>query len=688
MMYGSHQDVSARKGLEAELRHRVAFEDLLVEATAAFFRADDTEHDRLFEDVLRRVGEFAGVDRAYIFRWSDDLTAMSNTHEWCAPGVSPQKENLQNLPVSDVPAWSETLLRGALVDVPRVSALPESWAREREVLESQGIRSLVVLPIRFEGVDLGFIGFDAVRAEHPWSEGDERLLQFLADNVGATIRRNAQRAALQAATGDARRLAVEKDKANRAKSEFLANMSHEIRTPMNAILGFAQLLARDPALAPAQARQIDTILRNGAHLLQLINDVLDMSAVESGRVLLAREVFDLHAVVDELGTLFESRAHAQGLDLQVERGATVPRYLRGDAGKLRQILVNLLGNALKFTRQGRITLRVLVPETRAPASLVRSQVRLRFEVQDTGPGIPEADRVRIFGAFQQAEAGLAAGGGTGLGLTISRRFVELMGGRLEIDGAVGVGSTFHFEAAFEPVALREAPASLTSEPEVIVLPEGAPRPRVLVVDDLPDNRTLLRALLTPLGMEVDEAENGCAALQRIEAHRPSIVLMDMRMPVMDGYEATRRIRAHAASATLPVIAVTASVFDEDLERVRAAGVNACVRKPFRPHELLAAIGEALGLPLIDAPPRPVHPPGSLGSPPDGPPPTAVTRLPAELRATLRETVESGDIAAFVARLAGVRALDPVAADALAALAARYDYIRLGAWLRDGEEPAP
>jgi signal transduction histidine kinase/DNA-binding NarL/FixJ family response regulator len=685
MMYGSHQDVTVRRHLEEELRRRVLFEDLLVDATAAFFRAPETRHDELVDDALRRVGTFAGVDRAYIFRWSADHTAMSNTHEWCAPGISPEKDNLQDLPVSVVPTWSRTLLRGESIYIPRVSELPDTWAQERAVLEPQGIQSLIVLPIRFEGVDLGFIGFDAVRHERPWSEGDQRLLRFLADNVAATMRRNAQSRALRDAMEDARRLAVEKDKANRAKSEFLANMSHEIRTPMNAILGFAQLLARDPDLGPTQARQVDTILRNGNHLLGLINDVLDMSAIESGRVTLAREIFDMRALVDDLAALFESRARGQGLTLTVERRDGVPPRVRGDGGKLRQVLVNLLGNALKFTKRGGITLRVSLCEAGPPSgsaspTAARSQVRLRFEVADTGPGIAPDDRVRIFGAFQQASAGLAAGGGTGLGLTISRRFVELMGGRLDVDSVEGVGSVFWFEAAFEPVALREADAATPPAREVTGLHADSPRPRVLVVDDLADNRTLIRELLTPLGMQVDEAADGAAALDAIATSEPSIVLMDMRMPGMDGYEATRRIRARREITHLPIIAVTASAFDEDIERVRACGVDAFVRKPFHPHELLAAIGEALGLRYLYADASRTHdadPETSV----DGPPPLEVRGLPAPLRARLLESIEGGDTSAFSAGLEAVRAIAPDAAVALARLLSRYDYARLESWLR-------
>ncbi|MCK6570456.1 response regulator [Myxococcota bacterium] len=689
MMYGSHQDVTARKRLEDELRHRVAFEDLLVDATAAFFRADETEHDRLFEDVLLRVGTFSGVDRAYIFRWSDDRASMTNTHEWCAPGISPEKDNLQDLPVSVVPTWSETLFRGESIYIPRVSALPETWALERAVLAPQGIQSLIVLPIRFEGVDLGFIGFDSVRNERPWSEGDQRLLQFLADNVGATMRRNAQSRALREAMEDARRFAAEKEKASRAKSEFLANMSHEIRTPMNAVLGFAQLLARDPSLGPTQARQIDTILRNGHHLLRLIDDVLDMSAIESGRVALAREIFDLRALVDDLAALFESRAHGQGLSLAVERDDAVPARVRGDGGKLRQVLVNLLGNALKFTKRGGVTLRVLSRDPAVPAgapeSVARSQIRLRFEVTDTGPGIPEADLERIFGAFQQARAGVEAGGGTGLGLTISRRFVELMGGRLAVESIEGVGSTFSFEVAFEPVALREADTTAPRERAFMGLAADSPRPRVLVVDDIADNRTLIRELLVPLGMEVAEATDGAAALQAVAEFGPSVVLMDMRMPGMDGYEATRRLRARPESAHLPVIAVTASAFDEDVERVRASGVTAYVRKPFRPYELIEAIGEVLGLRYVYAD----HPPAAIAGPgadrTSGLPPPEVRALPDGLRARLRDAVEAGDMSSFATGLVEARGVAPGAADALAELAARYDYPRLERWLRpDGE----
>jgi signal transduction histidine kinase/ActR/RegA family two-component response regulator len=462
----------------------------------------------------------------------------------------------------------------------------------------------------------------------------------------------------------ARRVAEE---ASRQKSLFVSNMSHEIRTPMNAILGFAQILERDPSLTPPQAAHVRAINRAGRHLLRLINDILDISRIESGKTVIRPAIFSLQDLLNDLEMMFRSRAEAEGLELIIERDEALPNHILADEEKLRQVFVNLMGNALKFTETGGVAVRV-----RSEPEGDGTVLRLVCEVEDSGPGIPEKDLDSIFDSFSQGDAG-ARVGGTGLGLAISRRFVEMMGGRLTVESTLGRGSCFRFEV---PVSRAEGPATTEkSEPRRVkrVVPGEGPF-RILVVDDKRDNRELLRALLDPIGFHVREAANGEEALSAFADWSPHAVLMDMRMPVMDGYEATRRIKATEAGRDTPVIAVTASAFKDAKEEILATGVSAYLRKPFQPEELYEALRECLGLHYVYAeePVRDAPRPGRVVLTPE-----SLAALPRDKVAAMGRAVEQGDMGRLRELIDGVETLDPAAAAGLRALAEAYDYEALG-----------
>ncbi|WP_295449399.1 ATP-binding protein [uncultured Thiodictyon sp.] len=392
--------------------------------------------------------------------------------------------------------------------------------------------------------------------------------------------------------------------ANRAKSMFLANMSHEIRTPMNAILGFTQVLARDPDLKGAQRNSLTTIARSGEHLLTLINDILDMSKIEAGRMTLAESPFDLHRLIAETEAFFGKPACDRGLALSVEASG-LPRTVAGDEMKLRQVLINLVGNAVKFTLAGRVALRV---EPFAAAAI-------RFSVSDTGVGISPAEMARLFKPFSQTLSGRAVAGGTGLGLALSHQFVRLMGGVLTAQSTPGEGSCFSFTLPL-PSVTAGAPQTDRGVFPTVALEPGQPVCRVLIVDDLPDNRAPLRALLErvnpqPPVLEVREAADGREAVALWEVWQPHVVLMDMRMPVMSGQDATRRIKAQMAArpATVRslVVALTASAFDENRDDFLACGCDECVCKPFLADALFDLLARRAGLRFVRAaavpPPR-------------------------------------------------------------------------------------
>ncbi|HEY9643263.1 MAG TPA: ATP-binding protein [Coleofasciculaceae cyanobacterium] len=383
------------------------------------------------------------------------------------------------------------------------------------------------------------------------------------------------------------------DAANRAKSEFLANMSHELRTPLNAILGFSQLLARNPALASGAA-ELEIINRSGEHLLELINDVLEMSKIEAGRIVLQESNFNLYRLLDTLENMLRLQASSKGLQLIFNRTSDLPQYVRSDERKLRQVLLNLLGNAIKFTQQGSVILRVKPVEEKnheAPPSFL---LQLLFEVEDTGPGIAPNELDMLFEAFAQTETGQKFQEGTGLGLPISRQFVHLMGGELQVSSTLGRGTIFTFNIQVGNAAAADVP---TQQPlqRVIGLAPDQPTYRILVVDDRPVNRQLLVKLLTPLGFEVREAENGQAAIALWESWAPHLIWMDMRMPVMDGYEATQRIKAQPQGAATIIIALSSSAFEEERPTILAAGCDDFVGKPVREEVILKKIAQYLGV---------------------------------------------------------------------------------------------
>jgi signal transduction histidine kinase/DNA-binding NarL/FixJ family response regulator len=379
----------------------------------------------------------------------------------------------------------------------------------------------------------------------------------------------------------------EAEAANRAKSVFLANMSHEIRTPLNAVLGFSQIALRDPALSPENRHNLRIVNRSGEHLLALINDVLDVARIEAGRVTLDRKSFDLAELLDQAVELFASRAAEKQLRLVREGGGLAVRRVVGDEGKLRQILINLIGNAVKFTEAGGVSLR-------SRTVLRNGADWLEVEVEDSGQGIAAEDVERVFSAFEQSETGRMRQGGTGLGLTISRQYARLMGGDLAVSSEPGRGSRFRLAIPVERAGEEEASGARGPAPPAIVrLKPGQPPCRVLVVDDRDTNREILVKMLAPLGCETIEAVDGRAGLEAFVAHKPHLVLMDVVMPVMDGREATRLIRALPEGERVPIIAVSASVFEDQLQEVMAAGATEFLRKPLKEEELYALVARTL-----------------------------------------------------------------------------------------------
>ena len=447
--------------------------------------------------------------------------------------------------------------------------------------------------------------------------------------------------------------------ANRAKSIFVANMSHEIRTPMNGILGFSQLMLGDAQLSAPQRGHLNTINRCGEHLLSLLNDILELSKIEAGHTTLNPSVFDLHALIDDLEAMFRMRTEAKKLRFIVERLGVIPRHVISDENKVRQVLINLLGNALKFTGKGGVALRIQVQD-HEPSGL-----RLEAEIEDTGVGISEGEVGRMFQQFEQTQSGRMSGTGTGLGLAISREFARLMGGDVTVRSRVGHGSVFSFIALLQPAeALTPKGVGLR---RVQRLNLDQPTFRVLIADDKEDNRVLLLQLLGPLGFELREAVNGVEALRSYEQWHPHLILMDMIMPLVDGNEAVREIRERFHDHAVKIITISASAFEQDRKNALGIGADDFIGKPFRQPELLEKIRVLLGAEYIyeDETMDSAH--VGIDSVE-----TSLSTLPQDLLAQIAAAAQIGDFDRVSELIAEAALLSPQAAAKLSRLAEEFD----------------
>jgi len=497
------------------------------------------------------------------------------------------------------------------------------------------------------GKALGFRGtvHDITELKHAEAE-----LRRYKDQLEETVR---QRTAELLLARDAAQAA------SKAKSTFLANMSHELRTPLNAILGFSSMMRRDSEVSRSQRDSLDIINRSGEHLLTLINDVLDVAKIEAGRMQLEIAPFDLGSMVRDVIDMMHLRAQEKGLQLLIDQDSEFPRYIKGDEARLRQILVNLINNAVKFTEQGGVTLRLGTKQN--------ALKHLLIEVEDSGPGIPPEDQQRLFEPFVQLKESTTQRG-TGLGLAITRQFVQLMGGTIVVESAVGKGSVFRIEMPVELVSqadiLKHEKKNLG---EVLRLAPGQPAYRILIAEDQRENQMLLSRLMNDIGLEVKVAENGEQCVKLFQEWHPDLIWMDRRMPVMDGIEATQRIRQLPEGGKVKIVAVTASAFKEQQQELFDVGMNDFVRKPYRFEEIYDSLARQLGIKYL-------YQSGTT----EQAAPVMLTAemlavLPATMRNELQDALTSLDSERITATIRQAEKTDPQLGLALARLADNFDY---------------
>lgn len=553
--------------------------------------------DKLLATLMKIALENAGAQKGYLLlqteeaQWTIEAEGRIDTQEV----ATHQSRSIDNTETPLVSTAIVNYVARTLESVVLADAVKEGQFTRDPYIVATKPKSILCTPLVKQGKLSGILYLENNLAVGAFTKERTEILQVLSSQAAIAIDNarlyNSLEEKVELRTVQLAEATRKAEAANEAKSAFIANMSHELRTPLNAILGFSQLLTRSQTLDREQQENVSIISRSGEHLLTLINQVLDLSKIEAGRITLNPKNFDLYRLLDEIEDLLGLKASEKGLQLLCDRDPDTPRYINTDEMKLRQVLINLINNGIKFTSEGGVVVRVRPIADNSP------NIKLEFEIEDTGAGIAPEDMKSLFEAFVQTATGKEAQEGTGLGLPISRKFVQLMGGDIVVTSSVGRGTTFKFNIQATQSDSASVERKLPMR-RAIALAPNQPRYRLLVVDDKPTNRQLLIKLLVPFGFELKEAANGREAVEIYQQWQADLVFMDMRMPVMDGYEATGQIKSLAGDKSCFVVAVTASVLEEEKAVVLEAGCDDFLRKPFKDGEILEAISRHLGAEFI------------------------------------------------------------------------------------------
>jgi PAS domain S-box-containing protein len=538
---GISRDISLQLKAEQKLVYQSDLQSVLIRIASDYINVSPENIESAINESLADLGRFVNADRSYIFEYEWSKNVCNNTYEWCETDIEPQIEALQEIPLDMIPWWTDSHRNGRTMYIPDVFAL-EKDDGVRQILEPQDVKSLMTIPMMKKGVCTGFIGFDSVKKHHIYSEKEEILLTVFSEMI-VNVK---QRARLEENLIEEKQRA---EMANKTKSEFLANMSHEIRTPMNAILGFSEALYHKLD-TDEYKKMAQSVLNSGNLLLTLLNDILDLSKIESDKIEIVLHPVDIKNIVEEIKLLFLEKASKRGVVLSVEVDESVPAMLILDEVRIKQILFNLVGNATKFTHKGYIKNKLeYIPGEGDTGTLI-------VEVKDTGIGIAEDQQEVVFEAFrQQYGQSNRTYGGVGLGLAITKRLTEKMGGTISLESEKSVGSLFKLTLPGIKTAEEQ---SYDKRKEVgheeIRFDDAA----ILVVDDVVSNIEAVEVILNGTGLHVYTALDEEEALQLIENVNIDLILLDIRMPGMDGHDLVRRIKSSPGHSKIPLIGLTAS----------------------------------------------------------------------------------------------------------------------------------
>lgn len=580
---GVIQDISNLKQKENELIKRSDLQTILMNIATKYINMNLEDLENTLNTTLGELATFVEADRAYIFDYDWVGNVCNNTYEWCKEGTTPEIENLQGVPLEYLPYWVETHVKGETMYIRDVLALPTGDG-VREILEPQGVKSLITIPIMDSDKCTGFVGFDSVADYHIYSEKERDLLHLFAQMLVNVQNRKKTDIQVRNYAEELEKKNIELDAAlhkaeaaNRAKSEFLANMSHEIRTPMNAILGFSEVML-NTTNDPKQQGYLKTILNSGKNLLSIINDILDLSKIEAGRMEVSLEPTDLKVIIDEVYQLFTPKIIEKGLSFDIEYDNDFPHSITIDEVRLRQILLNLVGNAVKFTNNGFVKVEVIVLDKNF------DKIDFKVDVIDTGIGITKEYQNAIFESFtQQSGQDARKYGGTGLGLSITKRLIELMNGSISLESKENQGSKFCL--TFTNIAYNDDYYSEECEYEWSEHFIDFRGEKILVVDDVAYNRELVVAYLSNYNIQILEAENGEIAVEMAKLYVPDLIFMDIRMPGLDGYDTTRLIKDNKSTSAIPIVALTASTMKSEISKINSL-FDGFLRKPIQKKVLI------------------------------------------------------------------------------------------------------
>jgi signal transduction histidine kinase/DNA-binding NarL/FixJ family response regulator len=588
-------DLVMKKKAADELLKQTKMQTIIIEMASDYINIPLDKVDQTVNESLKTIGEFMQAGSGFICHYNLKSREFSCEFEWNQSNYDSGISNMQRISFDAMPDMVTSHQQGHYYSVEQITSLPESSFRS-ELIKKQ-TQILITIPLMSENQCIGFLGYIFQSQLQAKSEAENLLLQLFAHML-VNIKKRAivetklreSNASLEKATDIANKLASQAEQANKSKSAFLANMSHEIRTPLNAIIGFSQLMNRDKSMNASQRDYNNSIIRAGEHLLALINDILELSKIEAGRVYLNPVNVNLHTLLEDIQLIFKGRAELKQLQFIWEIDDQLPKYVFVDEGKLRQIFVNLIGNAIKFTEEGGIAVRTRTNKLDEENNL------LTVEVQDSGPGIPPDEIDKLFKHFEQTSTGISKGSGTGLGLALSRELAVLLEGNITVTSEVGKGSIFTFQVKIKNGSKEEIETNISKR--VLSIQDSGKTHRILVVDDKDENLKVAVDLLQMVGFTTAEATNGKEAIEKFENWEPDLILMDMRMPVMDGYESTRRIKSTDKGKKTPIVALTASAFEDERKKMESLGMQGYIRKPFRESDLFSTLGKILGISYV------------------------------------------------------------------------------------------